>query len=171
MNNLEKIQKGIKILQIITKIILLLTTLSTTLTLVILVLVKTNVLSMENKLFVLLSITSLLTKKQFISILLATIVSLLFSNIFIAFVYHYCCKELKEETPFTNTGAKRIRQIGIIQIVLSLLSGAITDGIYEKIDLKDWNRFDNTDNIIFGICLILISFAIYYGAELENKKS
>ena len=47
---------------------------------------------------------------------------------------------------------------------------AITDGIYEKIGLSEWNRFDNAGGIALGICLILIAMVVRYGAELEQVK-
>ena len=45
----------------------------------------------------------------------------------------------------------------------------IMDGIYEKIGLTEWNRFDDAGGITIGICLILLAIVIRYGAELEQK--
>lgn len=73
MSNLEKIQKGMRVLQILSKIILM-------------------------------------------------AVSLLFGGIITAFVYRYFTAELKEGTSFTNTGAERIKRLGIMEIVLSVIS-------------------------------------------------
>ena len=57
-----------------------------------------------------------------------------------------------------------------MQIILAVVSAAITDGIYEKISLSDWNRFDDAGSITLGICLILIAMVVRYGAELEHRR-
>ena len=111
-----------------------------------------------------------ITKGQLVGTLLAAAASLLFGGIFTAFVYRYFTAELKEGTPFTSAGADRIKQLGIMQIVLAVVSVAITDGIYEKIGLSEWNRFDDAGGITLGICLILIAMVVRYGSELEHKK-
>ena len=94
---------------------------------------------------------------------------MLFGGIITAFAYRYFTAELKEGTPFTNAGAERIKQLGIMEIVLSVISMGIMDGIYEKIGLTEWNRFDDAGGITIGICLILLAIVIRYGAELEQK--
>lgn len=99
----------------------------------------------------------------------AAAISLLFGGIITAFAYRYFTAELKEGTPFTNAGAERIKQLGIMEIVLSVISMGIMDGIYEKIGLTEWNRFDDAGGITIGICLILLAIVIRYGAELEQK--
>lgn len=57
-----------------------------------------------------------------------------------------------------------------MQIVLAVVSAAITDGIYDKMGLSAWNRFDDAGSIMLGICLILIAMLVRYGAELEHRK-
>ncbi len=155
MSNLEKIQKVMRVLQILSKIILILAIVGLVLTSVGAILVASDVLNTEN---------------QFLHFLSAAAASLLFGGIFTAFVYRYFTAELKEGTPFTSAGADRIKQLGIMQIVLAVVSVAITDGIYDKINLSDWNRFDDAGGITLGICLILIAMVVRYGAELEHKK-
>ena len=46
---------------------------------------------------------------------------------------------------------------------------SVIDGIYENIGLAEWNRFDDAGSITLGICLILLSMVVRYGAELEQK--
>lgn len=170
MSNLEKIQKGMRVLQTLSKIILILAIVGTALTAIGAALVASDVLSPENRFLHFLSAAAEITKGQLIGTLLAAATSLLFGGIFTAFVYRYFTTELKEGTPFTNAGADRIKQLGIIQIVLAAVSAAITDGIYEKINLSDWRRFDDAGSITLGICLILIAAVVRYGAELEHRK-
>lgn len=64
-----------------------------------------------------------------------------------------------------------------MQIVLTVVSAAITNGIYDKINLSDWNRFDGAGfvpkreiSITLGFCLILIAMVVRYGAKLEHRK-
>lgn len=109
-----------------------------------------------------------MSKGQLVGILTAAAISLLFGGILMALAYRYFTAELKEGTPFTNAGADRIKQIGIIEIVISIISMSVIDGIYENIGLAEWNRFDDAGGITLGICLILLSMVFRYGAELEQ---
>ena len=170
MSNLEKIQKGLRVLQILSKIILVFACVGVVLTSIAAALVASDVLSTENQFLHFLSVMAEITKGQLVGTLLAAAASLLFGGIFTAFVYRYFTAELKEGTPFTSAGADRIKQLGIMQIVLAVVSVAITDGIYEKIGLSEWNRFDDAGGITLGICLILIAMVVRYGSELEHKK-
>ena len=169
MSNLEKIQKGMRVLQILSKIILIFAIVGVAFTSIGATLVASDVLNMENQFLHLLSVTAEISKEQLVGTLTAAAVSLLFGGIITAFVYRYFTAELKEGTPFTNAGADRIKWLGIMQIVLSVMSTGIIDGIYEKIGLAEWNRFDDTGSITFGICLILLAMVVRYGAELEQK--
>lgn len=170
MSNLDKIQKGMRVFQILTKIILILAIIGVALTSIGAALVASNVLSLENQFLHFLFAAPEITKGQLIGTLLAAATSLLLSGIFTVFVYRYFTAELKEGTPFTSAGADRIKQLGIMQIILAVVSAAITDGIYEKISLSDWNRFDDAGSITLGICLILIAMVVRYGAELEHRR-
>ena len=83
-------------------------------------------------------------------------------------------RELKRDKskyfgPFTSAGADRVKQLGIITIVLSAISVSITDFIYERIHLSSWNMFDDGGSVTLGICLLLLAMVIRYGAELEQK--
>ena len=167
MSNLEKIQKGMRVLQILSKIILIFAVVG--LTSIGATLVATDVLNMENQFLHFLSVTAEISKGQLVGTLTAAAISLLFGGIITAFAYRYFTAELKEGTPFTNAGAERIKQLGIMEIVLSVISMGIIVGIYEKIGLTEWNRFDDAGGITIGICLILLAIVIRYGAELEQK--
>ena len=132
-------------------------------------LVASDVLNMENQFLHFLSVTAEMSKGQLVGILTAAAISLLFGGILTAFVYRYFTAELKEGTPFTNAGADRIKQLGIMEIALSVISMWVIDGIYENISLSEWNRFDDAGSITLGICLILLSMVVRYGAELEQR--
>lgn len=169
MSNLEKIQKGMKEFQILSKIILVFACVGVALASIGATLVAADVLNMENQFLHFLSVTAEMSKEQMIGILTAAAVSLLFGGIPTAFAYRYFTAELKEGTPFTTAGADSIKQLGIMGIALPVISMWIIDGIYENIGLEQWNRFDDAGSITIGICLILLAMVIRYGAELEQK--
>lgn len=169
MSNLEKIQKGMRVLQILSKIVLIFAIVGVAFTSIGATLVASDVLNMENQFLHLLSVTAEISKGQLVGTLTAVAVSLLFGGIITAFVYRYFTAELKEGTPFTDTGADRIKQLGIMEIVLSVISMSVIDGIYEKIGLAEWNRFDDAGGITVGICLILLAMVVRYGTELGQK--
>lgn len=169
MSNLEKIKKGMRVLQILSKIILIVAIVGVALASIGATLVASDVLNMENQFLHFLSVTAEMSKGQLVGILTAAAISLLFGGILTAFVYRYFTAELKEGTPFTNAGADRIKQLGIMEIALSVISMWVIDGIYENISLAEWNRFDDAGSITLGICLILLSMVVRYGAELEQK--
>lgn len=169
MTNLEKIQKVMRVLQILSKIILIFAIVGVILASIGATLVASDVLNTENQFLHFISVTAEMSKGQIVGTLTAAAVSLLFGGIITAFVYRYFTAELKEGTPFTNAGADKIKQLGIIEIVLSVISMGIVDGIYEKIGLAEWNRFDDAGGITLGICLILLAMVVRYGAELEQR--
>ena len=169
MSNLEKIQKGMRVLRILSKIVLIFTIVGVALVSIGATLVAADVANMENRFLHFISVAAEMSKGQIVGTLTTTAVSLLFGGIFTAFVYRYFTAELKEGTPFTNAGADRIKRLGIMQIVLSVISTRIIAGIYEKIGLTEWNRFDDAGSITFGIFLILLAMVVRYGAELEQK--
>lgn len=63
-----------------------------------------------------------------------------------------------------------MKQLGIVTIMVSFVSSFVFDGIYHVFHLaEEWNRYDDAGGITFGICLILLSMVVRYGAELEHK--
>lgn len=138
MSSLEKIQKGMRVFQILSKIVLVFAVVGVVLT-------------------------------SIAAVLVAADISLLLGGIITLFVYRYFTAELKEGTPFTSAGADRVKQLGIITIVLSVISVSVTDFIYERINLPSWNMFDDSGSVMLGICLLLLAMVIRYGAELEQK--
>lgn len=138
MSSLEKIQKGMRVFQILSKIVLVFAVVGVVLT-------------------------------SIAAVFVAADISLLLGGIITLFVYRYFTAELKEGTPFTSAGADRVKQLGIITIVLSVISVSVTDFIYERINLPSWNMFDDSGSVMLGICLLLLAMVIRYGAELEQK--
>lgn len=171
MSNLEKIQKGMRVLQILSKIALIFAVAGTVLPSIGAVLVAIDMLSAENQFFHFIFVTVGISKSQLAGVLTVSAVGLLFDSIITVFAYRYFTAELKEGTPFTNAGADRIKQLGFITVVLSLISACVTDGIYEKLALTEWNMHNDAGSITLGIILIAISFIVRYGAELEQRNN
>lgn len=167
MSNLERIQKGMKVFQILSKIILITSFVGFVLTSISTTLIATNILNENNQFLHFISVTTTISKDQIIMTLIATAISLLVGSILTFNVYHYFTTELREGTPFTQTGAKRITQLGILFIITDILEAAFFATIEKYMSL--YTRFDNGSNISLGICLLLIAFIIRYGAELEQK--
>ncbi len=169
MSNLEKIQKGMRVLQILSKIILVFAVVGTVLASIAAMLVAVGVLNMENQFLHFLSVSAEMNKGQLAGTLTAVAIALLLGGILTAFFYRYFTTELKEGTPFTNAGADGIKRLGI-KTVLYAISMYIIDGICEEIGLTEWHRFDDAGGIVFGIFLILLAVVVRYGAELEQKE-
>lgn len=169
MSQLEKIQKGMNVLQILAKILMVIAYVGAVLTLAGGILVAADVLNTENQFLHFLSNTAGVGKKQLTGILIAEAASLLAGGILATYAVRYFAAEQREGTPFTNAGADRIRRLGILTIIVSLVSVCITDGIYEALGLAEWNKSDGVGGVLPGICLILLAMVFRYGAELEQK--
>lgn len=169
MSQLEKIQKGMNVLQILARILMVVAYVGAALALAGGILVAAGVLTPENQFLHFLSNSAGVSTKQLTGLLIAFAVSLLSSGILATCAGRYFAAEQREGTPFTNAGADRIKRLGILTIIVSLVSVCITDGIYEVIGLTDWNKFDDAGGILPGICLILLAMVFRYGAELEQK--
>lgn len=95
MNNLEKIPKGMRVLQILSKIILIFAIVGVVLASIGAVLVASDVLNMENQFLHFLSVTAEMSKGQLVGILAAAAASLLSGSILTAFAYRYFCSQNK----------------------------------------------------------------------------
>lgn len=169
MSSLEKIQKGMRVLQIFSRIILVFVIVGVALTSIGAVLVASDVLNVENQFLHFMSVAPGTDKGQLIGTLTAAAAFLLFGGVITAFAYRYLTAELKEGTPFTDSGADRVKQLGIAVIVVSFVSSIVLEGIYYVFHLaEEWNRYDNVGGITFGILLILLAMVFRYGAELSN---
>jgi len=102
MSNLEKIQKGMRVLQILSKVILIFAVVGVAFISIGAVLVASDVLNTENQFLHFLSVAAEINKGQLVGTLIAAAASLLFGGIITAFVYRYFTAELKESTPFTD---------------------------------------------------------------------
>ena len=87
---------------------------------------------------------------------------------------HYFEFELKEGTPFTDNGAKKIKELGILVIAVPIVASVISSIIYLilRATLHDVGEFDIDFKISlsFGLFLLFLSAVFRYGASLKNKE-
>lgn len=169
MNNLEIIQKTMKVFQIITKIVMIFSLVAATFTLISgsIVLRADRVPFAEflQKMFV---ETGAISSRQELGIkLLCDSVMLIFGAIEAICVCRYFKLELSEGTPFTEAGARSITKLGILFIVVDILSATFSSAM-EKFSFVS-ERMDNGGGIISGLILILLAMVVRYGAELEQR--
>ncbi len=93
---------------------------------------------------------------------------LLCEGILFTFACRYFVLEQKEGTPFTEKGVVTLRNIGISAIVLSVISATVHALICKFAEIPE-SLISNYFDASAGICLILFSLIIRYGAELEKK--
>lgn len=92
----------------------------------------------------------------------------------------YFCNALMAGTPFTETGARELRRLGIMAIAIPIGSVVLAE-IVQGIMMGFMNvtaaggtdlSFDSEASIIVGVMLIACSFLCGYGAEvLEGKNN
>lgn len=169
MNNLEKIQKAMKIFEIIAKIVMVFSFVAIAFTLV-----AGSVSLMANKLpfgellqRLLIEADRTIDNREIGIALLCESVVLIFGAIEAICVCRYFKLELSEGTPFTETGAKSITKLGVLFIVIDILSAAFSSATENFAFVSE--RIDNGGGIGIGICLILLAMVVRYGAELEQR--
>lgn len=80
----------------------------------------------------------------------------------------YFIMEQKAGTPFTLEGARSFRTLGIVNIVVPVAC-AIVSAILGAI-FRCWDDIRLDFGIGFGIAMVLLSFVLEYGSELESKE-
>lgn len=168
-NNLEKIQKTMKVFQTLTKIVLVFSFVAIAFTLV-----AGSVSLMADKLpfgellqRLLIEADRTIDNREIGIALLCESVVLIFGAIEAICVCRYFKLELSEGTPFTETGAKSITKLGILFIVVDILSAAFSSAMEKFAFFSE--GIDNGGGIGIGICLILLAMVVRYGAELEQR--
>lgn len=169
MNNLEKIQKTMKVFQIITKIVIVFSFVALAFTLVVgSVSLMANKLPFGELLQRLFIETGRTVDNREIGIaLICESVVLIFGAIEAICVCRYFNLELSEGTPFTETGARSITKLGILFIAVDVLLAAFFSVMEKFVFVSE--RMDNFGGIISGLILIFLAMVVRYGAELEQQ--
>lgn len=169
MNNLEKIQKTMKVFQTLTKIVMGFSFVAIAFTLVV-----GSVSLMADKLpfgellqRLLIEADRTIDNREIGIALLCESVVLVFGAIEAICVCRYFKLELSEGTHFTETGAKSITKLGILFIVVDILSAAFSSAMEKFAFVSE--GIEHGGGIGIGICLILLAMVVRYGAELEQR--
>lgn len=169
MNNLEKIQKTMKVFQVLTKIVMVFSFVAIAFTLV-----AGSVSLMANKLpfgellqRLLIEADRTIDNREIGIVLLCESIILILGAIEAICVYRYFKLELSEGTPFTEIGAKSITKLGILFIVVDILSAMFSSAMEKFLFISE--RIDNEGGIIIGLILIFLAMVVRYGAELEQR--
>lgn len=80
----------------------------------------------------------------------------------------YLVFELREKTPFTAKGADKMRSLGIICIVMPVVASILSAVVYTYYGFESSSYETENTGIIIGIVLIVLSFVLRYGADLEQ---
>lgn len=169
MNNLEKIQKAMKVFQIIAKIVTVFSFVAIAFTLVTgsVSLITGELPFGELLQRMLIEADRTIDNREIGIALLCESVVLIMGAIEAVCVCRYFKLELSEGTPFTEAGAKSITKLGILFIVVDILSAAFSSAMEKFAFISE--RIDNGGGIGIGICLILLAMVVRYGAELEHR--
>ena len=106
---------------------------------------------------------------QSMAVLLSDPVCLPADAILLAFAGRYFKAEQADGTPFTESGANLIRQLGIRCIWMPIVAIVIASVITACLGAERTGDVSNLPSVITGIVLILASLIFRYGAELEAR--
>lgn len=103
--------------------------------------------------------------------MLAAAVMLTANAVLLAFAGSYLKSELADGTPFTESGAEQLKQLGIRCIYIPIIAVVIAAVIAVSQGVQGIDGIGNLPGIVAGVILILASLIFRYGAELEQKNS
>ncbi len=81
----------------------------------------------------------------------------------------YLKSELADGTPFTESGSKRLKKLGIQFIYIPAVAIAASEAVAIGQGVNSIGRAENYSGVAIGIMLILVSLIFKYGAELESR--
>lgn len=100
--------------------------------------------------------------------LFTDVIYLVSESILLLFAFRYFTKELSDGTPFTLNGAKQVKNLGIITIILPQVAELTSITVHYFTGYEDTNS-GYTGFIVLGITLILISLILKHGTEIQNN--
>lgn len=121
----------------------------------------------------LLSLTMTGSLNQMMGVLLSDLVFALTDGALFLSAYRYFRQEQADGTPFTRSGAERIKRLGIRTIVLPLVAVILSAVFFELFGVSQAAMADrgNLSSLSMGIVLILASLVFRYGADLEGGEA
>ena len=107
-------------------------------------------------------------KQQYVELLAASI-RMIANCILLAFAQDYLKTEQSEGTPFTMTGAEKLKNLGIRCIWIPIVAIVVAVTVAVWLGEESIGETGNAFSITTGIVLILVSMIFRYGAELEQQ--
>lgn len=107
-------------------------------------------------------------KQQYVE-LLAESIRMIANCILLAFAQDYLKTEQSEGTPFTMTGAEKLKNLGIRCIWIPIVAIVVAVTVAVWLGEENIGEAGNAFSITTGIILILVSMIFRYGAELEQQ--
>ena len=107
-------------------------------------------------------------KQQYVELLAASI-RMIANCILLAFAQDYLKTEQSEGTPFTMTGAEKLKNLGIRCIWIPIVAIVVAVTVAVWLGEESIGEAGNAFSITTGIVLILVSMIFRYGAELEQQ--
>lgn len=104
-----------------------------------------------------------------LGVLFSDLVYLTTDIILLGFAGRYFKIERAEGTPFTESGADRIKKLGIRCIWMPIVATVIASVIAVCLNVEQIGDISNLPSVGTGIVLILASLIFRYGAELEAQ--
>ena len=81
-----------------------------------------------------------------------------------------CLKaELADGTPFTRSGADRLRKLGIRFIYIPIIAVSVSAVVAVWQGVENLGGVSNFGSLVTGIVMIFVSLILRYGAELESR--
>ena len=107
-------------------------------------------------------------KQQYVELLAASI-RMIANCILLAFAQDYLKTEQSAGTPFTMTGAEKLKNLGIRCIWIPIVAIVVAVTVTVWLGEESIGEAGNAFSITTGIVLILVSMIFRYGAELEQQ--
>lgn len=111
--------------------------------------------------------TGISDASEIIGSLLCSLIAALADGILCLLALRYVKAEQSDGTPFTFSGAIRLKRLGIQTIVIPLVAQILSAVVYEIFDVTFQPEWFDGGNIIIGVVLILVALVFRYGAELS----
>lgn len=105
---------------------------------------------------------------QMLGAMLGDFVLALTDGILFLFAFRYFKSELADGTPFTMSGAARMKKLGIQTIVMPLVAVIIAAVIRSCFGVNQAGNLSDGASVVLGIALILFSLVLRHGAELRE---
>lgn len=109
-----------------------------------------------------------MSREEMLSNILSMFISALSDAVLLAIARSYLVFELREKTPFTAKGADKLRNLGIMCIVIPVVTSIIAAVIYRYYGFDTSSFETENTGVIIGVVLIVASVVLRYGSDLEQ---